>query len=263
MIKHPDSLLLPKPSPMIETISTALADSKASIHTEIDRQNYDFINGVKAQLADLKPYSTSALEWLMLEHYQFSLRNTKFLAIAAEVTESFDTQAIHLELLRNLAEENNHAAIYKSALKQINLDVDERTEFKSTTVFLETIERLSSGSPSSVLGTMFATETAAIFEHEVFKDISEEVLRRRSLEAHGQHLVGFHDMHLSGVEQSHRNELGIFLEGLEFGTIVERNADRPTIDTSQVVDGAEQAIAAMKYWWSDLIDEISLMSKMA
>jgi hypothetical protein len=231
------------------------SESKACVYSEIDRLNYAFINDCKAQIADLGPYTTAALEWLMLEHYQFSFRNTKFLATAAAVTETFDTDAIHKELLRNLAEENNHAAIYKAALKQIDLDVDTRKEFKSTTVFLDIIGRLSSGMPSSVLGTMFATETAAIFEHEVFKDVSEEVLRRRGLEARGQQLVGFHDMHLSGVEQSHRNELGIFLEGLEFDTIVERQFDRPTIDTTQVVVGAEQAIAAMKTWWSDLLTE--------
>ena len=108
---------------------------------------------------------------------------------------------------------------------------------------------------------MFATETAAIFEHEVFKDISEEVLRRRGLKESGQQLVGFHDMHLSGVEQSHRNELGVFLEGLEFDAIVERQLDRPTIDTAQVVDGAEQAIAAMKTWWSDLLTEARVISQ--
>ena len=238
-------------------------EAKACIHNEIDQQNYAFINAVKAQLADLQPYTTAALEWLMLEHYQFSFRNTKFLATAAAVTESFDTEAIHKELLRNLAEENNHAAIYKAALKQIELDVDARKEFKSTTIFLESIGRLSSGMPSSVLGTMFATETAAIFEHEVFKDISEEVLRRRGLKESGQQLVGFHDMHLSGVEQSHRNELGVFLEGLEFDTIVERQLDRPTIDTTQVVDGAEQAIAAMKTWWSDLLSEARVISQSA
>ena len=236
-------------------------EAKACIHNEIDQQNYAFINAVKAQLADLQPYTTTALEWLMLEHYQFSFRNTKFLATAAAVTESFDTEAIHKELLRNLAEENNHAAIYKAALKQIDLDVDTRKEFKSTTIFLESIGRLSSGMPSCVLGTMFATETAAIFEHEVFKDISEEVLRRRGLKECGQQLVGFHDMHLSGVEQSHRNELGVFLEGLEFDAIVERELDRPTIDTAQVVDGAEQAIAAMKTWWSDLLTEARLISQ--
>jgi hypothetical protein len=236
-------------------------DSKGCIPNEIDRQNYAFINDVKAELANLDPYTTASLEWLMLEHYQFSFRNTKFLATAASVTESFDTDAVHKELLRNLAEENNHAAIYKAALKQIDLDVETRTEFKPTTVFLETIGRLSSGTPSSVLGTMFATETAAIFEHEVFKDISEEVLRRRELEARGQQLVGFHDMHLSGVEQSHRNELGIFLEGLDFDTVAPRELDRPTINTAQAMVGAEQAIAAMKSWWSNLLNEARAMSQ--
>jgi len=228
--------------------------------TAIDRLNNAFIDNAKSQLRDLKPYSTSSLEWLMLEHYQFSFSNTRFLAMAASAAESFDTKAVYDELCRNLAEENNHAAIYKAALMDIDLDVDSRKEFISTTTFLNTIERLSSNLPSSVLGTMFATETAAIFEHEVFKDISEEVLRRKGLEKQGKQLVGFHDMHLSGVEQSHRNELGIFLQGLDFDQIVQRHLDRPTINTKEVIEGAEQAIEAMRIWWADLLAEICVMS---
>jgi hypothetical protein len=110
---------------------------------------------------------------------------------------------------------------------------------------------------------MFATETAAIFEHEVFKDISHEVLRRRGLEKQGKQLVWFHEMHLSGVEQSHRNELGVFLQGLGFNTVVERELDRPTIDTCQAVEGAERAIESMRSWWKDLVAEICIMSNVS
>lgn len=243
-----------KASEAIDTIQDAC------VQKAIDRLNYAFIEHVKSQLRDLKPFSTQSLEWLMLEHYQFSLSNTRFLAMAASVAESFDTKSVYDELCRNLAEENNHAAIYKAALMEIDLDVDGRKEFFSTTNFLNTIARLSSSQPSSVLGTMFATETAAIFEHEVFKEVSEEVLRRRGLEEIGKQLVWFHDMHLSGVEQSHRNELGVFLEGLDFDTVVHRDLDRPTIDTKEVVDGAKHAIEAMRVWWADLVSEIRAMS---
>jgi hypothetical protein len=239
-------------------ITKANADS--CILEAIDNANNDFISHVKSQLRDLTPYTTASLEWLMLEHYQFSFSNTRFLAKAAAATESFDTRAVHEELKRNLAEENNHAAIYKAALMQIDLDVDSRIEFMSTSKFLETMDQLSIQLPSSVLGTMFATETAAIFEHEVFKDISEEVLRRRGLEDTGKQLVWFHDMHLSGVEQSHRNELGVFLQGLDFETVVQRRDDRPTIDTHQVAEGAEHAIEAMRLWWADLLAEIKAKS---
>jgi hypothetical protein len=245
---------------MTKALRINKTDGHSCILKAIDQANMTFINQAKFQLRDLEPYSTSSLEWLMLEHYQFSFSNTKFLAKAAAAAESFDTQAVHQELRRNLAEENDHAAIYKSALMKIGLDVDSREEFISTTQFLETINQLSSKFPSAVLGTMFATETAAIFEHEVFKEISEEVLRRRGLEEKGKQLVGFHDMHLSGVEQSHRNELGVFLEGLGFDTIVPQRGDFPTIDTRQVVEGAEHAIEAMSIWWTDLLAELEAMS---
>ena len=246
---------------MMKGFPLASLVQQSCIHAAIDSLNSEFINHNKSQLRDLSPFSTASLEWLMLEHYQFSFNNTKFLAKAATSTEDFDTRAVHEELRRNLAEENDHAAIYKSALKKIHLDVDERIEFTPTTHFLTTIDQLSSTTPSAVLGTMFATETAAIFEHEVFKDVSEEVLRRRELKEEGKQLVWFHDMHLSGVEQSHRNELGIFLEGLPFNTVVEREDSRPTINTEELVDGAEKAIDAMSIWWTCLLTEVQLMSK--
>ena len=246
---------------MNTTLKAIEGDTKTSILEAIDFLNYSFIGSVKSQFSSLELYTTASLEWLMIEHYQFSLSNTRFLANAAAASESFDTRAVHQELCRNLSEETNHAAIYKSSLMAISLNVDDRKEFISTTNFLNTIDRLSSGSPSAVLGTIYATETAAVFEHEVFKSVSEEVLRRRGIEASGKQLVWFHDMHLSGIEQSHSNALGIFIEGLAFNTIIHRNLDRPTIDTKQVLEGAELAIQAMSIWWFDLLRKLRDMSK--
>lgn len=222
----------------------------------IDAKNEVFIEANKARLSDLSQYSTEALEWLMMEHFQFSFANVHFLTEAAEKTSAFDTAAVSEELLRNCAEENGHAAMYRAALKKVDCDVEKRVEFTPTDEFLEIMDKLcSKDDASEVLGTLFATETAAIFEHEVFRDISKEVIARKGWDKAGDKLVWFHDMHLSGVEQAHRDELGIFLRGItpEQG-VVAKEGDRPTIDTRKALAGAEIAIQSMADWWDKMLD---------
>jgi len=228
----------------------------------VDQKNQQFFDNAKAQLVDLSQYSTQALEWLMMEHFQFSYANVEFLADAVKVTTAFDTDAVKKELIRNHGEESGHAAIYRDALKRINVDLDTRVEFAPTTQFLKTISMLSNKDPSTVLGSMFATETAAIFEHQVFRDVSKEVIKRGNWGEQGEKLVWFHDMHLAGVEQSHRDELGIFLRGLSPDqTIAPQEGDRPTIDVQQALKGAYQAVETMVVWWNAMIAEAQAMSK--
>ncbi|OQW90741.1 MAG: hypothetical protein BWK79_18935, partial [Beggiatoa sp. IS2] len=216
----------------------------------------------KAQLVDLSQYSTKSLEWLMMEHFQFSYANVGFLADAVKATTAFDTDAVKTELIRNHGEESGHATIYRDALKRINVDLDIRVEFVPTTQFLKTINILSNHEPSTVLGSMFATETAAIFEHQVFREVSKEVIKRGNWGDKGEKLVWFHDMHLAGVEQSHRDELGIFLRGLSPEQIlVTQEGDRPTIDVQQALKGAYQAIETMVVWWNAMLTEAQAISK--
>lgn len=231
----------------------------------IDRTNQVFIDANKARLADLSQYSTEVLEWLMMEHFQFSFANVHFLTEAAEKTASFDTGAVSEELVRNCAEENGHAAMYRAALKKVDCDVDERAAFAPTDEFLEQMDQLcSKDDASQVLGTLFATETAAIFEHEVFRDISKEVIKRRGWETTGDDLVWFHDMHLSGVEQAHREELGIFLRGITPAQgIAQKDGERPTIDTNKALAGAEVAVKTMADWWTKLLDTAVVNSQSA
>lgn len=241
------------------TVDNAANTEVAAI---IDANNQVFIDANKARLADLSQYSTEALEWLMMEHYQFSFANVLFLSDAAEKTGAFDTDAVKEELIRNCDEENGHAAMYSAALKKVDCDVEQRAEFTPTTQFLATIGELSNSDPSSVLGTLFATETAAIFEHEVFRDISKEVINRRGWDKAGDDLVWFHDMHLSGVEQSHRDELGIFLRNITPSQgIAEKEGDRPTINTQLALAGADAAIEAMKNWWDKMLAEATTLTQ--
>ena len=239
-------------------------ESGMDVAATIDSLNREFIDNAKARLRDLEKFSTEALEWLMVEHYQFSSANVEFLSTAAKTTRSFDTDSVERELIRNCKEESGHAAMYRRALMEIDIDVETRVEFHPTTNFLGSIGELLTNDPSNVLGTMFATETAAIFEHEVFLDISNEVIARRGMGERGSALVYFHEMHLSGVEQSHRDELGVFIRGVSPDEeLAVRQGERPTLRPRQALEGASLAIAAMKSWWSELLTKTEAITASA
>ncbi|MGM9452095.1 DUF3865 domain-containing protein [Legionella bozemanae] len=225
--------------------------------SSIDNLNNQFISAVKNHLHHLKRFSEPALEWLMIEHYQFSLRNTQFLSTAANTTRLFKEQGVFQELQRNFDEEKNHAAIYKKSLAEIGTDVDKRLEFRPTTEFFDAISNLIAICPSSTLGAVYATETAAIFEHEVFLDISHEVVQRRAMQWEKSRLKAFHDMHLNGVEQGHKDGLGMFVDRAQednYSSSEEMNREQ-FIRKNNVLSGAKQAIDAMVVWWNALLKQ--------
>ena len=234
------------------------------VEKTIDRWNEEFTTNARKPLQDLSQISTEGLEWLMMEHFQFSFRNCAFLWDAAQTAGAFDTDAVKNELIRNFKEESGHAAMYKAALKKVGADVETREEFKPTTIFLNSLGEIVKREPSYVLGAMFATETAAIFEHQVFRDVSVEVIARRAAGDNGKPLVGFHDLHLEGVEQSHKDELGIFLRNIHQNqAVVVKEGNRPTILPQQALDGGREAIDLMKEWWGSLFAELGTKKKTA
>jgi hypothetical protein len=218
--------------------------------TPIDERNDRFTLSVRAQLKDLSGLSDAALEWLMLEHFQFSVSNPGFLATAATTTERLANKGVSVELRRNFQEESGHAAIYRKGLAEIGSDVDRRAEFEPTTEFLDTIGRLTTAGASTALGALYATETAAIFEHEVFWAISREVCSRRGYDWQSSTIKAFHDMHLDGVEQSHKDELGVFVDP---SPIEPAGGEGEPINRAEVLAGAEEAIDAMTTWWRKLL----------
>jgi Iron-containing redox enzyme len=235
------------------------------VEKTIDQWNAEFTGSRRQPLRDLTPYSTEALEWLMMEHYQFSFQNCQFLWNSAQAAGRFDTEAVKAELIRNYNEESGHAAMYKVALKRVGVDVETRKEFKPTAEFLNSLGDLCKHqTPSFILGMMFATETAAIFEHQVFRDVSVDVIARRGLDKQGVALVAFHDLHLSGVEQSHKDELGIFLRHLYQGQAeVPAEGNRPTTQPDAALKGGRVAIDLMNTWWGHLLDALSQKKTMA
>lgn len=227
--------------------------------TVIDEKNNRFTSKVKGQLKDLGAISEKALEWLMTEHFQFSMSNPGFLKDAAKVTEQLAEHGVAAELYRNFDEESGHAAMYRKGLAEIGTDVDARAPFAPTTEFLEKVRNLTVGNPSRALGAMYATETAAIFEHEIFWDVSREVCRRRGIGWEPTTLKAFHGLHLDGVEQSHKDELGVFVDPAEADAPgspgAGDDAEGEPMDTAELLGGAEEAIAAMAVWWEALVEE--------
>lgn len=195
--------------------------------------------------------STESLEWLVMEHYQFSVANVAFLQKAVDCTKQFAESGIAVELQRNCDEENGHAAMYKQAMRNVGTDTDQRVEFPATTKFLAAIDELCAPDPSRALGSLYATETAAIFEHEVFYEISREICDRRGVPFQGSLIKRFHDIHLEdGVEQGHKDGLAAFVDLDQTGT--HRGAGEP-VDRSKVQKGAMDAIDIMRVWWDALL----------
>jgi hypothetical protein len=217
----------------------------------IDRQSDRFTTAARSALGAPAGWDEEGLAWLCMEHFQFSRRNPSFLQQAARNTMSLASKGIADELQRNFEEEKTHAEIYRRALGEVGVDVDTRVEFKPTTSFLGLINDLVEADPFCTLGAMYATETAAIFEHQVFRDISVELIARRNAAQQGKRLIGFHDMHLAGVEQAHKDNLGVFLCPSS-----ELAVDGRGFDVAMVIEGAWRAIGAMTEWWSELLRNI-------
>ncbi|HEX8079293.1 MAG TPA: hypothetical protein VF557_03710 [Jatrophihabitans sp.] len=226
----------------------------------IDVVNDEFTDRVKSTLlARLPSLSTEVLEWLVMEHYQFSFTNVELLGVARDATAKLANPGVAIELQRNMEEENGHAAMYRRAMRLIGTDVDERQEFPPTSDFFVKVRDLSGPAASRALGALYATETAAIFEHQVFYAICEEICARRDVAYQGSLIKKFHDIHLDeGVEQGHKDGLAAFVD--EPGPA---GATGEPIDSAELEQGAYDAIAAMTTWWDALLAEVDRKSKAA
>jgi hypothetical protein len=220
----------------------------------IDEKNDAFTNSVKARiLPQLGDLATEKLEWLIMEHYQFSFANVGLLSVARDSTAKLADQGITIELQRNIDEEDGHAPMYRQGMREVGTDVDERREFGPTTAFLDRVHELSGPNPSIALGTLYATETAAIFEHETFFDICEEICDRRGITYEGTLIKQFHDLHLDGgVEQGHKDGLAVFVDLAE---PVADDAVGDRLDHADIEAGAFEAIEAMRIWWDALLEQ--------
>jgi hypothetical protein len=237
-------------------------NSAERLSEEIDKQNYNFTSGVKERiLPKLSSLHEDALEWLIMEHYQFSFANKGLLQAAVQCTARLAEPGVTRELQRNVDEEDGHAPMYKRGMLEVGTDMDRRVEFAPTTQFLQQVRELCSPDPSRALGALYATETAAIFEHETLFEICREISERRNFKYEGSLIKHFHDLHLGGgVEQGHKDGLAIFVDSK-----VEESAKAAgePIDKAAVKQAALQAINVMQTWWDKLITQAFALSASA
>lgn len=225
-----------------------------SLSAEIDEVNDAFTSSVKQEILDSLPaMSTDTLEWLVMEHYQFSFANKDLLQNAVECTKKLAEPGVSAELQRNVNEEDGHAPMYKQGMLNIGTDMGQRVQFPATTKFLQDVESLTEPDPSRALGALYATETAAIFEHETFFEICREICERRGHVYQGSLIKRFHDIHLEdGVEQGHKDGLAAFVDLDQTGTPV---IGGEPIERAHVRAGALEAIEVMQVWWDALLGQ--------
>jgi len=229
-------------------------DANQGLSRAIDAKNLAFTSEFKRRLRDLSEIPDEALEWLTMEHYQFSFANKGLLKMAIDSTERLAEKGVAEELRRNIAEEDGHAPWYKEGMRLAGTDFDERIEFAPTTTFLKQVAGVAGGASSRALGALYATETAAIFEHEVFYEVCREICHRRGVTWEGSRIKGFHDIHLDGgVEQGHKDGLAAFVD---WQSQTPGSRGEP-IERGEVLSGAFAAIDIMYEWWDALLEEIS------
>lgn len=225
----------------------------SDLRENLDAANLDFTSSVMHVFQNLSNFDHDKLRWLNAEHYQFSNRNPKFLSDACKKTKTLDCVSVSSALDDNFNEEKDHARWYKNALLELDINVDQRKPFEPTETFFKELDGIIQTSASHTLGAMYATETAAIFEHNLFLSISGHLWQGSREEYINSTIKRFHDLHLEGVEQAHQDELGVFISKQYMQKDV--NPDQ-FIDQDSVADGAMHAIHLMKDWWGSLISYV-------
>jgi len=195
----------------------------------------------------LSEYSPEKLQYYILEHSGFSRHNPTLLSAGAENSQCV---ALSAELQRNSDEESgasgeeSHFAIYTQGLREsFQLRVDEYVLSEETNRFLETmLDLCKSGSSSKICGVFYATEAGAIPELELVRDLTDFYSKSQQNCQPSEKLKYFFDLHLNGVEQEHKDGLGIFINQYE----------QHGLNLSEIHEGFSDAVATMDTWWSEL-----------
>jgi hypothetical protein len=236
-------------------------NTNKKLRPPIDKRNKELFDTVHDRLK-FEALSEDAIEWIMMEHYQFSLRNTEFLLIGTNTTQDLTEVGVTKELRRHFDEELNHATWYRKGLKEIGTNVvGKHVPFQATTEFFHKIRQLVSTEPSIALGTLYATEGAAIYEGVVFTEANRKVSEHRHIDYDRTSLKNFHDIHLEGVEQSHIDGLGVFVDPVNSNDAVNTDGASLKIDRDKVETGAHQALDAMFTWWDAMLTETAKINQ--
>lgn len=203
-------------------------------------------NSVRARMTRLEEFSEARLERIMFEAWQVSLHNPPILLAAAEATRPLIDQGAYAELMRNYREEETHSELYRRGLAEIGTDVAQRTSWPPSDRLFALVNQLIAAGPSTTIGSMYASEAVALFESELLLAVAREVIRRRAAQTRGKRLVAFHEMHLGGVEQGHKNGLAPFLKA-------STEAANNQLDLEKVEQAALATIDAIGVWWDHLL----------
>lgn len=227
------------------TTSTPLA-------REIDAYCDTLTDEVGSVLGDFSGLTDDQIERIVLEAHQVSVYNPPILTAALNSSKVFAQKGIYEELLENLEEEQGHAALYEKGLGKIGTDVSQRTPWPASDALFAKVFELMDESPSSMLGAMYASEAIALFESETLRELARELTRRRGLDpdVEGKRVTAFHDLHLGGVEQAHKDGLGQYLHTNPV------DAEGEAIDVKDVWTGAKGALDAIYTWWVHLVPGI-------
>lgn len=205
---------------------------------------------------DVQTITTEHLKYLICEHSVFSRQNIIFLEQAARGTTNI--KPLSNELLRNLDEELgndeeygvHHFKLYRDSLQR-ETDIDLRVHQPSEATFAfigKMLDLSSADTPEIVCGAVLAAEMAAVPELQLMRNIVERHCHQISqceIDCDGG-LAFFYEMHLSGVEQAHRDGLATFLSCHEdYG-----------LDAELLVEGFDRAAVAMSVWWDQLSQQI-------
>jgi hypothetical protein len=150
--------------------------------------------------------------------------------------------------MENYHEEKDHSQIYRRGLLEHRVYVEERVPFPATDQFLDSLMTLIESSPAHALGALYATESAALLEHQIFNELSRKLSSERHIQYESSVLAGFHGLHLAGVEEAHARELRAFLQ--------QRHSE---LVPELLFDGARKAVESMNVWWKAMFARIQTM----
>lgn len=193
------------------------------------------------RLERMGEFSDAALERIVFEGQRVSIQNPPILKAAVDKSKAMVESGVYDELLENYEEEKTHPEMYRKAVEQIGSDLSKRTPWPTADALFQCVYELVDKSPSTMLGSMYASESVALFESQALLDVGKELIKRRGVGTKGRNLVAFHELHLSGVEQEHKDGLGQYLDST-------KSEGGAAVDQDDVWEGAVKTVDAIDAW---------------
>lgn len=193
----------------------------------------------------------------------FARYNAQFLKQAANSVEGFCPELAH-ELRRNHLEEGGergkvpaHYVLYSNALlSDLGLLVNGHVPVPETALLVDLHQwMVGSHMPSLIAGAYYATESVAIAETEILRDITnrygELTIQRSGSELKSLHY--YYELHLDdGHEAAQVDGLSVEAAHIEGLARFIKESELFHIDLPQALDGFLQIAEGMTHWWAQL-----------